>query len=88
MLRRKSLCGNQIQIVISDATREDQSDRVYDVGTEIYKEVSKKNFQQCVFISSSTIPVIYHFLRLSSSMIDTGNQLLWNSVNVTMLRLF
>ena len=43
MLRRKSLCGNQIQIVISDATREDQSDRVYDVGTEIYKEVSKKN---------------------------------------------
>ena len=88
MLRRKSLCGNQIQIVISDATREDQSDRVYDVGTEIYKEVSKKKFQQCVFISSSTIPVTYHFLRLSSSMIGTGNQLLWNSVNVTMLRLF
>ena len=40
MLRRKSMSGGHIQIVISDASTEDQSDRVYDVGTEIYKEVN------------------------------------------------
>ena len=42
MLRRKSLCGGHIQIVISDETTQDQSDRVYDVGTVIYEEVSNK----------------------------------------------
>ncbi len=42
MLRRKSLCGRHVQIVISDETTQDQSDRVYDVGTVIYEEVSKR----------------------------------------------
>lgn len=42
MLRRKSLCGGHIQIVISDESTQDQSDRVYDVGTVIYEEVSNK----------------------------------------------
>ena len=41
MLRRKSLCGGHIKIVISDATEDD--DRIYDVGTEIYEEVSILN---------------------------------------------
>ena len=41
MLRKKSLCGEHIQIVISEPDTEDQSDRVYDVSTEIYEEVSK-----------------------------------------------
>ena len=51
MLRRKSLCGGHIQIVISDASTEDQSDRVYDVGTEIYEEVSYKRINKLLFLS-------------------------------------
>ena len=46
MLRRKSLCGGHVKIVISDASTEDQSDRVYDVGTEMYEEVSKQRIRR------------------------------------------
>ena len=75
MLRRKSLCGRHIQVVISDETTQDQSDRVYDVGTVIYEEVSNRKliitvlFLEFIFYVTVMNGIFKNYLRYGE---DTG----------------
>ena len=53
MLKRKSLCGAQIQIVVSDVSAE-TNEKTYDVGTDPFKEV-------CVKVTTKLTVVCFGF---------------------------